>query len=154
PRQHRVGDEYRLGHQYCVGHRPARPVAATRERLVRLVSEPGERRPVDRLAIRRLARPSRKVLRLRSWGVLMEKLQSHVEPERASVNSFVDEGLPRHWQRRLPQLNGHRVRLREITESDAPSLFTSLASEEITRFVSAPPATVEGFEAFATWARS
>ena len=44
--------------------------------------------------------------------------------------------------------------LRELEISDAPSLFAMLTTEEVSRFISPPPTTVEGFERFITWARA
>ncbi len=44
--------------------------------------------------------------------------------------------------------------LRELEVSDAPSLFAMLTPEEVSRFISPPPTTVEGFERFITWARA
>ena len=48
-------------------------------------------------------------------------------------------------------LTGKRTVLRELRPSDAASLFTYLTTEEVTRHVSAPPSTVEGFERFIAW---
>ena len=36
--------------------------------------------------------------------------------------------------------------------SDAPALFAALTSEQVSRFISPPPATMEGFERFIGWA--
>ena len=36
---------------------------------------------------------------------------------------------------------------------DAPSLFAMLTTEEVARFISPPPTTVEGFERFIMWAQ-
>ena len=44
-----------------------------------------------------------------------------------------------------------RSRLRELRASDAPSLFALLTTEEVSRFISPPPTTVEGFERFIAW---
>jgi len=55
------------------------------------------------------------------------------------------------WQARLPVLSGRQVTLRELRLSDAPSLFAMLTSEEVSRFISPPPTTVEGFERFVAW---
>jgi RimJ/RimL family protein N-acetyltransferase len=41
--------------------------------------------------------------------------------------------------------------LRELRVSDAASLFAMLTTEEVTRFISPPPSTVEGFERFIQW---
>jgi ribosomal-protein-alanine N-acetyltransferase len=55
------------------------------------------------------------------------------------------------WRDRLPVLNGRQVTLRELRTSDAASLFAMLTSEEVSRFISPPPSTVEGFERFIAW---
>ena len=49
-------------------------------------------------------------------------------------------------------LVGKKVTLRELEISDAPALFAMLTPEEVSRFISPPPTTVEGFERFITWA--
>jgi RimJ/RimL family protein N-acetyltransferase len=55
------------------------------------------------------------------------------------------------WQRGLPTLSGQQVLLRELRPADAPSLFAMLTTEEVSRFISPPPSTVEGFERFIAW---
>jgi RimJ/RimL family protein N-acetyltransferase len=55
------------------------------------------------------------------------------------------------WQRRLPVLNGSMVTLRELRKEDAPSLVALLTAEEVSRFISPPPSTVEEFERFIAW---
>ncbi len=55
------------------------------------------------------------------------------------------------WQQRLPVLAGRQVALRELRTSDAPSLLAMLTTEEVSRFISPPPTTVEAFERFITW---
>jgi RimJ/RimL family protein N-acetyltransferase len=55
------------------------------------------------------------------------------------------------WRRALPVLTGSMVRLRELRLQDAPSLLALLTTEEVARFISPPPATVEEFERFITW---
>lgn len=52
------------------------------------------------------------------------------------------------WRVSLPILAGNDVVLREVRSDDAPSLASLLTTPEITRFISRPPATVEGFERF------
>jgi ribosomal-protein-alanine N-acetyltransferase len=58
------------------------------------------------------------------------------------------------WRTALPVLAGDKVTLRELEVSDAPALFAMLTPEEVSRFISPPPTTVEGFERFITWARA
>jgi RimJ/RimL family protein N-acetyltransferase len=55
------------------------------------------------------------------------------------------------WQRQLPVLASDRVVLRELRTSDATALFALLTTEEVARFISPPPSTVEGFEKFIAW---
>lgn len=55
------------------------------------------------------------------------------------------------WRKALPLLSGEKVTLRELRLSDAPSLLAMLSTEEVARFISPPPTTVEGFERFIAW---
>jgi RimJ/RimL family protein N-acetyltransferase len=55
------------------------------------------------------------------------------------------------WKRQLPVLKGAGVTLRELRMSDAPALLALLTTEEVTRFISPPPTTIEGFERFIEW---
>ena len=55
------------------------------------------------------------------------------------------------WRTGLPVLRGKRVTLRELRVADAPSLFAMLTTEEVARFISPPPSSVEGFERFIAW---
>lgn len=55
------------------------------------------------------------------------------------------------WRRGLPLLAGSQVQIRELRASDAPTLLAMLATEEVARFISPPPTTVEGFERFIAW---
>jgi [ribosomal protein S5]-alanine N-acetyltransferase len=55
------------------------------------------------------------------------------------------------WRNGLPLLRGEFVTLRELRASDAASLNALLTPEDVARFVSAPPAAVEGFERFIAW---
>jgi|SRR5205823_4486156 len=56
------------------------------------------------------------------------------------------------WKNGLPVLQGQGITLRELRTSDAPALLALLTTEEVTRFISPPPTTIEGFERFITWA--
>ena len=55
------------------------------------------------------------------------------------------------WRSGLPLLRGEFVTLRELRASDAASLFALLTTEDVARFVSPPPTTVDGFERFIGW---
>jgi ribosomal-protein-alanine N-acetyltransferase len=58
------------------------------------------------------------------------------------------------WRRGLPDLQTASLTLRELRLSDAPALFDELTTGEVSRFISTPPASVEGFERFIRWAQS
>jgi len=58
------------------------------------------------------------------------------------------------WRQAVPVLTGQSVILRELRMSDAPVLLSMLSSEEVARFISPPPTTVEGFERFIEWTHS
>jgi RimJ/RimL family protein N-acetyltransferase len=55
------------------------------------------------------------------------------------------------WKKALPVIAGARVTLRELRLSDAPSLCDLLTTEEVSRFISPPPTSVDGFERFIEW---
>jgi len=55
------------------------------------------------------------------------------------------------WRTGLPVLTGGSVVLRELRLSDADALHALLSTEEVSRFISPPPTTVEGFERFIVW---
>jgi len=58
-----------------------------------------------------------------------------------------------HWREHVPVLVGDLVTLRELQAGDGPALMTMLASEEVARFISPPPSTLEGFERMIEWAQ-
>ena len=55
------------------------------------------------------------------------------------------------WRLALPVLTAGSVTLRELRLSDAASLLEMLSTEEVARFISPPPTTIDGFERFITW---
>jgi RimJ/RimL family protein N-acetyltransferase len=57
------------------------------------------------------------------------------------------------WRGALPLLAAEGVTLRQLNVSDAPTLLAMLTTEEVARFISPPPTTVEGFEKFIAWTR-
>jgi RimJ/RimL family protein N-acetyltransferase len=59
--------------------------------------------------------------------------------------------LTTDWKQGLPVLAGTMVKLRALRASDAQSLFTLLTTEEVSRFISPPPTSVDGFEKFIAW---
>jgi [ribosomal protein S5]-alanine N-acetyltransferase len=58
-----------------------------------------------------------------------------------------------NWTEGLPVLAGTTFTLRELRREDAPSLLALLTTEEVSRFISPPPTTVQGFERFIQWAQ-
>ena len=56
-----------------------------------------------------------------------------------------------NWRGGLPVLIGERVQLRELRLSDAASLCELLNTEQVAKYISPPPTTVEGFERFIQW---
>jgi len=56
-----------------------------------------------------------------------------------------------HWTEQLPTLSGDTVALRELCDADAMTLFSMLTEEEVSRFISPPPTSVEGFARFIGW---
>ena len=56
-----------------------------------------------------------------------------------------------NWKAALPVMAGTTFTLRELRTEDAPSLLAMLTTEEVSRFISPPPTTVEGFERFIAW---
>jgi RimJ/RimL family protein N-acetyltransferase len=81
----------------------------------------------------------------------MEKMFHQIEPTIEFVPASIETTQHSDWQQALPVLGGHQVALRELRLSDAASLFAMLTTEEVTRFISPPPTTVEGFERFIAW---
>jgi RimJ/RimL family protein N-acetyltransferase len=56
------------------------------------------------------------------------------------------------WRDALPLLSADKVSLRELRVEDAASLLAMISTEEVARFISPPPTTLEGFERFIAWA--
>src|SRR4051794_8254602 len=84
----------------------------------------------------------------------MEKMPYRQEldvhfPER--IEPVVTTTVTTDWRQGLPVLAGTTVKLRELRASDAVSLFTLLTTEEVSRFISPPPTSVDGFERFIAW---
>ena len=61
--------------------------------------------------------------------------------------------LEADWTTGLPVLKGRKLMLRELVSSDALSLLSMLSTEEVSKFISPPPTTAQGFEKFVTWTR-
>ena len=80
----------------------------------------------------------------------MEKMPYRPELDLIQMPT-ADQVTTTDWQLRLPVLAGKQVVLRELRASDAPSLLAMLTTEEVSRFISPPPTTVEAFERFIAW---
>ena len=81
----------------------------------------------------------------------MEKMPYRSDTDLAMSVVSTGEVVGSDWQNGLPLLRGDGVTLRELRASDAASLCALLTTEEVARFVSPPPTTVEGFERFIGW---
>lgn len=89
----------------------------------------------------------------------MEKMPYQFRPGRQDVALASDPpssasnraAVSSDWRKGLPVLTGKRITLRELRPSDATSLFAMLTAEEVSRFISPPPTSVEGFERFIAW---
>ena len=100
----------------------------------------------------------------------MEKMPFHTDRERNSeratttmirTNMSNETRMTREtvvttsdWKAGLPVLAGTSFTLRELRVEDAPTLLAMLTTEEVARFISPPPTTVEGFERFIIWAQA
>ena len=81
----------------------------------------------------------------------MEKMPYQPDLDLQHVTTMVGDVITTDWRTGLPVLNGKHVSLRELRLSDAASLFSMLTTEEVARFISPPPSTIEGFERFIAW---
>jgi ribosomal-protein-alanine N-acetyltransferase len=81
----------------------------------------------------------------------MEKMPYRIELDTVTMPATATPIVSTDWQQGLPTLAGEQVVLRELRASDAASLFALLTTEEVSRFISPPPTTVEGFERFIAW---
>ena len=81
----------------------------------------------------------------------MEEMPYRDDLQQALVAPATETVVSTDWKQGLPTLRAGKVVLRELRTSDAASLFTLLTTEEVSRFISPPPTTVEGFERFIGW---
>jgi RimJ/RimL family protein N-acetyltransferase len=76
-------------------------------------------------------------------------------PETLESESFeAPRAVSSAWKQGLPTMIGTKATLRELDLKDAPSLVNMITTEEVQRFVSPPPTTVEGFEQLIEWAKN
>ena len=83
----------------------------------------------------------------------MERMpfQPELQKATAMVAQATATTATTNWKTALPVLAGSNFTLRELRKEDAPSLLAMLSTEEVSRFISPPPTTVEGFERFIAW---
>jgi RimJ/RimL family protein N-acetyltransferase len=83
----------------------------------------------------------------------MEKMPFQPELHRAATMTATATATvtATDWKQALPVMAGSTFTLRELRKEDAPSLLAMLSTEEVARFISPPPTTVEGFERFIAW---
>jgi ribosomal-protein-alanine N-acetyltransferase len=71
-----------------------------------------------------------------------------ISAEVAAAQPRVEDAVAADWRASLPVLTGKLVTLRELRPSDARPLFAMLTTDEVSRFISPPPTTIDGFEQF------
>jgi RimJ/RimL family protein N-acetyltransferase len=81
----------------------------------------------------------------------METMPYQVDTDVFAAPSTPAPIVSTDWRGGLPTLTGGQVVLRELRSSDAASLFALLTTDEVSRFISPPPTSVEGFERFIAW---
>jgi len=81
----------------------------------------------------------------------LDTVMVQTSTDRIMVQPTSDAVVSSDWRSGLPTLRGERVVLREMRASDAAPLLALLTTEEVARFISPPPSTVEGFERFIAW---
>jgi RimJ/RimL family protein N-acetyltransferase len=85
---------------------------------------------------------------------LQQDVRGYERRARVAVSDIVSPSrVATDWRQVLPVLSGGTVTLRELRTSDASGLLELLTTEEVARFISPPPTTVEGFERFIAWAQ-
>jgi ribosomal-protein-alanine N-acetyltransferase len=81
----------------------------------------------------------------------MEKMPYRAELDLQVGSGTSEQVVSTDWRTGLPVLTEGQVVLRDLRASDAASLFALLTTEEVARFISPPPTSVEGFEKFIAW---
>jgi RimJ/RimL family protein N-acetyltransferase len=83
---------------------------------------------------------------------LRQETLAHVPPTPIPVGPMRTSATT-DWRLKLPVLSNGVLTLRELRMADADALLDLLTSEEVSRFISPPPTTVDGFERFIAWAQ-
>ena len=85
---------------------------------------------------------------------MIDKMPSRPETAAEATAPAADrpaEAIRPDGQSGLPVLSNELVTLRDLRVSDASSLCATLSSQEVHRYMSAPPSGVTGFERFIRW---
>jgi RimJ/RimL family protein N-acetyltransferase len=85
------------------------------------------------------------------YGPELDSTSPTTQTTTMPMSTPASEIVTSDWHSSLPVLTGMQVVLRELRASDAASLFAMLTSEEVSRFISPPPTTIDGFERFIAW---
>jgi RimJ/RimL family protein N-acetyltransferase len=88
-----------------------------------------------------------------AYSSYLEVVPSTITETLPSATPVQAPSRQRDWREGLPALSGSLITLRELRPGDAPSLLAALGTAEVTRLISPPPPTVEGFEKFIAWTR-
>ena len=81
----------------------------------------------------------------------MTSTAANTAPPTAAPMAAHAPAVSTDWRKSLPILASAAFTLRELRLSDAASLLAMLSTEEVSRFISPPPSTVDGFERFILW---
>ena len=84
-------------------------------------------------------------------GLVSGPLTSLLEAPSTTRPVTTPASISSDWRTQLPVLHGRGIHLRELRTSDAASLHALLTTEEVSRFISPPPTSVEGFIRFIEW---
>jgi len=85
---------------------------------------------------------------IRTTAVASMNRPTGTDPVRRAPAPAVAES---NWRTQLPVICAEGITLRELRVSDAGSLHQLLTTAEVSRFISPPPTTVDGFERFIAW---
>jgi RimJ/RimL family protein N-acetyltransferase len=82
----------------------------------------------------------------------MEKMPYQPGMDRATNTATTDAAaVTSDWRAGLPAITASNFTLRELRLEDASTLLAMLTTEEVSRFISPPPTTVDAFERFIAW---
>ncbi len=82
----------------------------------------------------------------------MEKMPYQPDLDRTTASAAsATVATTTDWRAGLPVMAGSNFTLRELRAADAASLLAMLTTEEVSRFISPPPTTLDGFERFIAW---